>query len=295
MRHLFSRIAVGAVVGFTILSGRPGGALGQAAPPPTPPATAADSAPSASVPPASVPPASVQSAPVPSATSLTEQGLAALKANQLQQALEDFQKVLQANPNDVAANLLASTAALGLYKGDLAVQYAEKARQLEPDNWKVHTTLVAAYAAAGKKEQRDQEREALRKLHDDPHAPDAMQTSGFLLEMFPVKQYRVEAIEYFKPVGKLHVYYRFLIRNGQGKRVWQIDAESNDFDQKSWAAAHAEDAAAGKRQFQLVGEDAELHTDYRMFSGVADYDLIRAQVVNVIEQQTGPFPGESTR
>jgi hypothetical protein len=122
-----------------------------------------------------------------------------------------------------------------------------------------------------------------------------MQTSGFLVEMFPVKQYRVEAIEYFKPVGKLHVYYRFLIRNGQGKRVWQIDAESNDFDQKSWAAAHAEDAAAGKRQFQLVGEDAELHTDYRMFSGVADYDLIRAQVVNVIEQQTGPFPGESTR
>ena len=275
MRHLFSRIAVAAVVGFTTLSGNSGSASGQSAPPTPPPVSAPDS--------------------TPSEASPTEQGLAALKANQPQQALDDFQKALQANPNDAASNLLAATAALSLYKGDLAVQYAEKARQLDPGNWKVHTTLVAAYAAAGKKEQRDQEREALRKLHDDPHAPDAMQTSGFLLEMFPVKQYRVEAIEYFKPVGKLHVYYRFLIRNGQGKRVWQIDAESNDFDQKSWAAAHAEDAAAGKRQFQLVGEDAELHTDYRMFSGVADYDLIRAQVVNVIEQQTGPFPGESTR
>lgn len=230
-----------------------------------------------------------------SAAALTEQGLAALKGNQAQQALDDFQKALQSNPDDVGANLLAATAALDLYKGDLAVQYAEKARQLDSGNWKVHTTLVAAYAAAGKKTQRDQEREILHKLHDDPHAPDAMQTSGFLLEMFPVKQYRVEAIEYFKPVGKFHLYYRFLIRNAEGKRVWQIDAESNDFDQKSWAEAHPDEAAAGKRQFQLVGEDADVRTDYHMFSGLPDYDLIRGQVANVIQQQTTPFPGEAAR
>jgi len=221
--------------------------------------------------------------------------LAALKANQAQQALDDFQKALQSNPNDVSANLLAATAALDLYKGDLAVQYAEKARQLDSGNWKVHTTLVAAYAAAGKKTQRDQEREILRKLHDDPHAPDAMQTSGFLLEMFPVKQYRVEAIEYFKPVGKFNLYYRFLIRNAAGKRVWQIDVESNQFDQKSWAEAHPDEAAAGKRQFQLAGEDGDSRTDYHMFSGLPDYDLIRGQVVSVIQQQTTPFPGETSR
>jgi tetratricopeptide (TPR) repeat protein len=229
---------------------------------------------------------------LPDTKALAEQGLAALKANQPQQALDSFQKALQANPDDAAVNMLAATAALSIYKADLAVQYAERARQLEPDNWKVHTTLVAAYAAAGKKEQRDQEREILRKLHDDPHAPDAMQTSGFLLEMFPVKQYRVEAVEYFHPVGKLHLYYRFQIRNPQGKRVWQIDVESNDFDQASWAKAHPDEAAAGKRQFQLTGEDAEVHTDYRMYSGSPDYDSIRAQIVEVIEAQKMPFPGE---
>ncbi len=239
-------------------------------------------------------PQSTANAPAaPSTASLTEQGLAALKANQPQQALDAFQQALKLNPDDAAANLLAASAALSLYKGDLAVQYAEKARQLDPDNWKVHTTLVAAYAAAGKKEQRDQERETLRKLHDDPHAPDARQTSGFLLEIFPVKQYRVEAIEYFHPVGKLHLYYRFQIRNAQGKRVWQIDVESNDFDETSWAKAHPEDAAAGKRQFQLTGEDAEVHTDYRMYSGSPDYDSIRAQIVEVIEAQKAGFPGEA--
>jgi tetratricopeptide (TPR) repeat protein len=233
------------------------------------------------------------STPPPTLAATTEKGLAALKANQPQQALDLFEEALKTNPNDAAANLLAATAALSLYKGDLAVKYAEKARDLDPNNWKVHTTLVAAYAAAGMKEQRDRERETLRKLHDDPHAPEAMQTKGFLLEMFPAKQYRVEAVEYFHPVDKFHIYYRFLIRDAAGKRVWQIDVESNDFDENSWAKAHPDEAAAGKRQFQLVGEDRDVHTDYRMFSGTADYDAIRAQVVEVIEAQTAPFPGEA--
>lgn len=231
----------------------------------------------------------------PTSAASTEKGLAALKANQSQQALEIFEQVLQTDPNDTATNLLAATAALNLYKNDLAVKYAEKARALDPNNWKVHTALVAAYAADNKKEQRDQERETLRKLHDDPQVPDVMQTKGFLLEMFPVKQYRIEAIEYFHPLGRFHIYYRFSIRNAEGKRVWQIDVETNDFDEASWAKAHPDEAAAGKRQFQLVGEDADVHTDYRMFSGTSDYDVVRAQVVQVIQSQNVPFPGETRR
>ena len=231
----------------------------------------------------------------PTLADTTEKGLQALKANQPQQALDQFELALKANPNDPAANLLAASAALSLYKNDVAVKYAEKAHEVEPNNWKVHTTLVAAYAGAGMKPQRDQEREILRKLHDDPNAPEAMQTKGFLLEMFPVKQYRVEAVEYFHPVEKFHIYYRFVIRNAAGKRVWQIDTESNDFDQDSWAKAHPDEAAAGKRQFQLVGAERDLHVDYRMFSGTPDYDVIRQQVVGVIEEQTAPFPGEPTQ
>ncbi|MBV8435888.1 MAG: hypothetical protein JOY95_00060 [Silvibacterium sp.] len=233
--------------------------------------------------------------PEPTSGAATEKGLDALRANQPQQALDQFELTLKVNPNDAVANLLAATAALSLYKNDLAVKYAEKARELDPNNWKVHTTLVAAYAGAGMKQQRDQEREILRKLHDNPNAPEAMQTKGFLLEMFRVKQYRVEAVEYFHPVEKLHIYYRFVIRNAAEKRVWQMDIESNDFDENSWAKAHPDEAAAGKRQFQLVGEDRDAHMDYRMFSGTPDYDMIRAQVVGVLQEQTAPFPGETAR
>ncbi len=66
--------------------------------------------------------------------------------------------LLASDPDNVTANLLASTSAVELYQGPLAVQYAEKAEKLDPQNWKIHTTLVAAYAAAGMMQQRDKER-----------------------------------------------------------------------------------------------------------------------------------------
>jgi tetratricopeptide (TPR) repeat protein len=234
-----------------------------------------------------------QTATPPQTAVTIEQGLAALKGHQPQQALAIFQQVLAAHPDDVAANLYAAGTALELYQGTLAVQYAEKARQLDPDNWKVHTTLVAAYAAAGNIQQRDAERELLRKLHSDPKASDAMKANGFLVEMFPVKGYRIQAIEYFQPMGKFHTYYRFLIQNREGKRVWEIAAESNDFDEKSWEKAHPDQAAAGEREFQLVGEGADKHADYRLFSGKPAYDSIKAQVLQIMNAQSAPFPGEA--
>src|SRR6202050_667726 len=154
--------------------------------------------------------------PAPGPAVTTDQGLAALQAHQSAQALADFQQVLQADPNNAVASLYASTAALEQYNGPLAVQYAEKARQLDPQSWKVHTTLGAAYAAAGKKQQRDDERAQLTQLHATG-APDASKATGFLLEMFQVGSapngpIQVNAIQYFEPVGKFHTWYRFLLR-----------------------------------------------------------------------------------
>lgn len=210
------------------------------------------------------------------------QGLAALRSNQAHEALADFQRVLAGAPDNTTANLLASTAAVELFQGPLAVQYAEKAEKLDPGNWKIHTTLVAAYSAAGMKEQRDRERALLRALHTTG-APDARLATGFLVEMFPLGPDRVDAIEYFEPVGKFHTYYRFLLRHGDGKRVWEVDVESDDFDQKSWAEAHPAEAAAGARQFQISGHSEDgSSVDYRMFSGKADYDSARRMVVEAL-------------
>ena len=216
------------------------------------------------------------------------QGLAALQANDSRKALADFQTVLQSDPNNTAANLLASTAAVELFQGPLAVQYAERAKQLDPRNWKIHTTLVAAYSSAGMKEQRDGERALLEEMHKTG-ASDARLATGFLVEMFPVAAYRVDAVEYFEPVGKFHTYYRFLVRQADGHRVWEIDVESDDFDQKSWAAAHGERAGAGERQFQVTGHgDDGNSVDYRVFSGKPDYDNIRVMVVEILRSRGVP-------
>ncbi len=238
-------------------------------------------------------PASSSANPAPvnsaSAASAVNQGLTALQANQPRAALTNFQQALQADPQNATAAQLAATAALELYQAPLAVQYAEKAHQLDPQSWKIHTTLVAAYAAAGNKQQREQERALLRQLHTTG-PPDARQATGFLLEMFPAGSNRVDAVEYFEPVGKFHTYYRFLVRQPDGRRIREIDVQSNDFDQKSWAQAHPTQAAAGQRQFQLTGRgDDDKETDYRMFSGQPDYDGIRAMVVGILQAQP-PVP-----
>jgi tetratricopeptide (TPR) repeat protein len=216
------------------------------------------------------------------------QGLAALQANNARRALTDFQQVLQTDPNNTAANLLASTAAVELFQGQLAVQYAEKAKQLDPRNWKIHTTLVAAYSSAGMKQQRDGERALLEEMHRTG-ASDARLATGFLVEMFPVGTYRVDAVEYFEPLGKFHTYYRFLVRQADGHRVWEIDVQSDDFDQKSWAAVHADQAAAGERQFQITGHSDDGNSiDYRVFSGKPDYDNIRVMVVETLRSRGVP-------
>lgn len=220
---------------------------------------------------------------VPPGVPTVEQGLAALQAHQPAEALADFQQILAGDPKNAVATLYAATAALEMYNGPLAVRYAEKARQLDPQSWKVHTTLVAAYAAAGMKAERDQERNLLAKLHTSG-AADAREARGFLLEMFQVGPAHVEAIQYFEPMGKFHTYYRFLARTEGAAR--EIDVQSNDFDEKSWAAAHPAQAAAGERQFQLT--DAAGTADYRMFSGKADYDAIREMVVGVLQGQAAP-------
>ena len=245
-----------------------------------------------SSPPAANPAPAVAPAVTPSAVAddpALAHGMAELKTNQARKALIDFQQVLQTDPNNIAANLLASTAAVELFQGQLAVQYAEKAKQLDPRNWKIHTTLVAAYSAAGMTQQRDQERAILEQLHNTG-APDARQATGFLVEMFPVGAYRVDAVEYFEPLGKFHTYYRFLVRQADGHRVREVDVQSDDFDQKSWAEAHPAEAAAGNRQFQITGRGDDSNSnsvDYRMFSGKPDYDNIRVMVVEILRTR-GP-------
>ncbi len=242
-----------------------------------------------------LPPPPSASGTAPQPASPLDDGLRYLKSNQPQKALTAFQQVLAADPDNATANLLAASAALNLYEGATAVTYAEKARQLAPNDWRVDTTLVTAYAAAGNTKERDEVRSKLIALHESADAPDAMKANGFLLDLFKVGSYRVEVVQYFKPIGKFHTYYRFLVRNQAGRRVWEYELQSDDFAQKSWAEAHPQEAAAGGRQYSLESDTGDTHTEYRLFSGDPGYDEVRAVVVRLLQDRTMPFPSEAPK
>jgi hypothetical protein len=239
--------------------------------------------------------ASPSSEPSTSGNADLDDGLNSLKANQPAKALAAFQKVLAGDPQNATANLLAASAALNLYQADAAVTYGETARLLAPNDWRVNTTLVTAYAADGKTKERDELRAKLTALHNSTDAPEAMKANGFLLDLFEVKKYRMEVVQYFKPLGKFHTYYRFLVRNAAGKRVWEYELQSDDFAQKSWAEAHPQEAAAGGRQFTLESDFGDSHLEYRLFSGDPGYDAVRAVVVRLLMDRTTPFPAEMAK
>jgi tetratricopeptide (TPR) repeat protein len=242
--------------------------------------------------PAAPPQASSQAAPQTSGNADLDAGLQYLKNNQFDKALANFQKALESDPENATANLLAASAALNLFQGDGAVTYAENARRLAPNDWRVDTTLVTAYAVDGKTAERDAIRAKLVALHNSPDAPDAMKANGFLVDVFKVKKYRVEAVQYFKPIGKFHTYYRFLVRSMAGKRLWQYELQSDDFAQKSWAEAHPQEAATGARQYSLESDFGDTHVESRLFSGNPSYDEVRAVVVQLLMERTQPFPAE---
>ncbi len=222
-----------------------------------------------------------------------DQGQAALRAGNPKQALALFQQALAGDPQSAAANLLASSAEIALFQPIEAVRYGERAQALEPGNWKVHTTLVTAYAMAGDASQRDAERALLREDHANPALPDARETTGFLLDLFRAGRYRVEAVEYFRPLGKYNTYYRFIVRNAAGARVWTIEVNSDSLNQTSWAQSYPRQAAEGQRQFQIESAQGPDHMDYRTFSGAPGYDYAKSVVVKLLAAQDKPFPGEA--
>lgn len=218
---------------------------------------------------------------------------AAMREGRPADALASLKQVLATDPDNAAANLLAASAEVALFEPTDAVRYGEKARALEPDNWKVHTTLVTAYSMAGDVPHRDAERAALRKAHGDPALPDARETSGFLLDRFKAGRFRIDAVEYFQPLGRYNTYYRFLLRNAAGARVWTIEVNSDSLNQASWAKAYPQQAREGQRQFQIESEQGPNHTEYRTFSGAPSYDYMKAQIVKIVGAQAAAFPGET--
>lgn len=236
---------------------------------------------------AAAPPSAV-AGPPPGEQAKIDSALSQMKQHQDAKALDLFGQVLAADPDNAQVNLLAAGAAIENFQPDLALKYAEKAHQLDPNAWQVHLTLLVADAGANRIKERDEERQLVRQFHSDGKHPDATQANGFMVDYFPLKSYRVRAVEYFSPIGKQHFAYRFLVYDQQRTLLWTVTLESDDLDQTSWATAHAELAKRGEREYSLEGYGVETHTTYRNYSGKPSYDDTKADVVKILNEHALP-------
>lgn len=202
------------------------------------------------------------------------------------EAFDLMRQVVASVPNDAHLNLLAAGEGIEAMRPDLALQYAQKAEQLDAGDWTIHLTLLAAYAGMGDVQERERQRALVRQFHFDGKHPEAAQSNSFLVEYFPVRNYRIRAIEYFLPYGEEHFAYRFQVYDQSRRQVWSIALESDDLSQPSWIATHRQLAAAGQREYSLEGYGEGNHTMYRYFSGKPSYDEVKAEVVKILNAPT---------
>ncbi len=202
------------------------------------------------------------------------------------EAFDLMRQVVASAPGNAHLNLLAAGEAIESMQPDLALQYALKAEQLDPGDWTIHLTLLAAYAGMGNVQERERQRAIVRQFHFDGAHPEAAQSTSFMVEYFPVRNYRVRAIEYFLPQGEENFAYRFQVYDQSGRQVWSIALESDDLSQPSWIATHHQLAAIGQREYSLEGYGEGNHTLYRNFSGKPSYDDVRAEVVKILNAPT---------
>jgi hypothetical protein len=221
-----------------------------------------------------------------------QSGMDALRRHDPTQAMEAFRRAATENPQSYDANMMAASTALSLWQPREAITFGERAQAIDPADWRVATTLVAAYQMVGDKTKRDAERNLLDKAHGaDPHG-EAQRVSGFLEDRFRVGAYTVDGVEYFAPVGANRIYYRFVVQAKEGGPRWNLDVMSDARNQASWAAANPDKAAAGERQFQLAGADGTRREEYQGWTGRPDFDEVKGHITAMLRERTAPFPGQ---
>jgi hypothetical protein len=207
---------------------------------------------------------------------------------------------LKDNPDNPQALFAAGSAFLGLKQYDDADKSYLAAIKAQPPFWPAHKNLVIVYAAEGKWTDFDRERALLRdataKGEDGLNAkvPDVIDviyvgTERYIVRAFPELN------------GKFHTRYNFVHFGSDGKRDFWIECESDDADQAFFAQKHPQEAAAGQRSFSLDSYTApKLNPDGKTYSlthgtikfypdGEPTYEMVRADVVKVLENKTAPM------
>ncbi|HZS53695.1 MAG TPA: tetratricopeptide repeat protein [Bryobacteraceae bacterium] len=212
--------------------------------------------------------------------------LEAMKKRDYDGALDMLHTALEKYPNDGRVLLLAANAARLSKHYDEALLDYQKANSQPHTNWTAEFGLIETYAALGRWDDFDVERQKVRAAKQ-ANDPTLAKVGGYLIDTFSISDKQVSVMEFPALAGRFHTRYRFFIAGPQpadqknGGWTPFVDLESDDIDQVEFAKKHPEDAAAGKRSFSLDGYSRpNTHATLKFYpDSEPTYREVRADVI----------------
>jgi tetratricopeptide (TPR) repeat protein len=210
---------------------------------------------------------------------------ASLDAGKKDEALAKAMDIVKAWPNNADANAITGFVLLQMAKPGDAMPYIRKAQSIDPGDPRIHLLLVQVYAEQGDTEHRDQEIALLRGYHSDGRHPEFARLTGFMIEEIPAGSKKVQAEEYFQPVGRYHFYYRFNVYDATGKLEEFFALASEDEDQAFFEEAHPKRAKAGERRFSIDEYTGNSQALLGFVDGEPSYDVLRARILKALSAE----------
>jgi tetratricopeptide (TPR) repeat protein len=217
--------------------------------------------------------------------------LADLGQKQYERALQELESVLQTYPNDSRVLMLTGNAArLSHHYERAETAYKAALANAPRPMWQINIALVQTYAAMGKWDEFNAERQLIEKSRRDGD-PHLTKVSAYVIDEFEQNSYHVKTVEYLDRLGRFHVHYRFFVLpvgENPAPNQWapHIDCESDDIDQVEFARKHPAEAAAGQRSASLDGYLVpNTHSTIKLYQdGEPAYEAIRQDVESVVAQ-----------
>jgi tetratricopeptide (TPR) repeat protein len=242
--------------GFTLFAGH---AVGAAQEPPAPPAESAEQR-------------------------AFKEGNALLEQGKYAPALARYKEAATRLPNDPAILWNGGTAAFFARDYATAIDWWNRLKTSEPNNWRVRAKLIQTYQAAGRKPERDAERRSLIALRNGGTIKDLAAEERFCRDQFFHADKQVFAYEHFDLSGERALRYNFLVFT-PGKDTLDFRVSLGSYKTTNDIARELGEIKPGQRLFHLDGyyENGRAHKTFGFFNTEPTYDTVRSQVLRILD------------
>lgn len=213
-----------------------------------------------------------------------KEGNALLEQGKYAPALARYKEAATLLPNDPSILWNGGTAAFFARDFATAIDWWNRLKTNEPNNWRVRAKLIQTYQAAGRKPERDAERRSLIALRKGGTSKDLAAEERFCRDQFFHANKQVFAYEHFALSGERALRYNFLIFT-PGKENLDFRVSLGSYKTTNDIARELGEIKPGQCLFHLDGyyENGRAHKTFGFFDTEPTYDAVRVQVLRILD------------